>query len=62
MTIKEYQKNIGRLKEIEAMVKDPQSSLDKIDGLLEETKRLAAECYAYTRTLREKTETLDEAD
>lgn len=62
MTIKEYQKNIERLKEIEAMVKDPQSSLDKIDGLLEETKRLAAECYAYTRTLREKTETLDEPD
>ena len=47
-----------RLKEIEAIVKDPSSSLDKIDELIEETKLLASDCYAYTRGLKQKVETL----
>ena len=60
MTNKEYIQKINRLKEIEAMVKNPDSSLEKIDELIEETKTLAAACYAYTRELREKVETLDD--
>lgn len=59
MTVKEYQQNIARLKEIEAIVKNPQSSLDKIDELLAETKKLACDCYSYTRELRGKVEGLD---
>lgn len=59
MTIKDYQKNIERLKEIESIVKNPESSLDKIDELLAETKKLAEECHAYTRTLRDKVDTLE---
>lgn len=60
MDNKEYRKKIARLKEIEEIVKNPDSSLDKIDDLLAETKKLAADCYAYTRSLREKVETLDQ--
>lgn len=60
MDNKEYREKIARLKEIEEIVKNPDSSLDKIDDLLAETKKLAADCYAYTRSLREKVETLDQ--
>lgn len=59
MTNKEYIQKINRLKEIEALVKNPDSSLEKIDELIEETKTLAAACYAFTRELRDKVETLD---
>ncbi|MBO8474786.1 MAG: hypothetical protein IAB91_05805, partial [Bacteroidetes bacterium] len=45
MTNQDYIKNIARLKEIEEIVKNPESSLDKIDGLIEETKELVKECY-----------------
>lgn len=55
MNNNDYKKNLARLKEIEATVKDPQSSLDKIDELLEETRQLVEECYQYTRGLKEKT-------
>lgn len=58
MTNKEYKEKIERLKEIESIVKDPESSLDKIDQLLSETKTLVTECYAYTRELKEKVEDL----
>jgi len=61
MTNKEYTEKIARLKEIEAIVKSPESSLDKIDELIEETKKIVAECYAYTRGLEEKVESLDES-
>lgn len=59
MDNKDYKEKIERLKEIEAIVKDPDSSLDKIDLLLAETKKLAAECYAYTRELKEKLDSLN---
>lgn len=60
MTNQEYIKKVNRLKEIEALVKDPESSLEKIDELIEETKKLASECYSYTRELREKMDSLGE--
>lgn len=60
MNNKDYQKNIKRLQEIEQMVKDPQSSLDKIDQLLSETKKLAAQCYEYTRSLDQKLDSLED--
>lgn len=60
MTNKEYIEKINRLKEIEAMVKNPDSSLDKIDELIEETKTLASACYAYTRELRDKVSSLED--
>lgn len=59
MDNKEYREKIARLKEIEEIVKNPDSSLDKIDELLAETKKLAADCYSYTRELRDKVEVLD---
>lgn len=58
MTNKEYKEKIERLKEIETIVKNPDSSLDKIDELLAETKKLACECYAYTRSLKDKVDEL----
>lgn len=54
MNSKDYQDNLKRLREIEKIVKDPQSSLDRIDELLAETKKLSAQCYEYTRGLSEK--------
>lgn len=59
MTNQEYIQNIERLKEIEATVKNPESSLDKIDELIEETKKIVTACYAYTRGLKEKVESLN---
>lgn len=59
MTNKEYVDNVARLKEIESIVKDPESSLDKIDELIEETKRIVTECYGYTRGLKAKVESLN---
>ncbi len=60
MTNKEYMENVARLKEIEAVVKNPEFSLDKIDELIEETKKLVKECYDYTRTLKEKVDSLND--
>ena len=59
MTNEDYIRNTRRLKEIEQQVKDPEFSLDKMDSIIEETTRLAAECRAYTRTLTDKVEALD---
>lgn len=58
MNNQDYKKNLDRLKEIEEIVKNPDSSLDSIDALLEETKKLVEECFSYTRTLKEKVEGL----
>lgn len=54
-----YKKNVERLREIEALVKNPETGLDDIDALLEETKVLATECYRYTRGLSVKVEELE---
>lgn len=62
MTNQDYIKNIARLKEIEAIVKNPESSLDKIDELIEETKKLVKECYSYTRSLKQKVDSLADID
>ena len=58
MNNQDYKKNLDRLKEIEEIVKNPDSSLDSIDALLEETKKIVEECFAYTRNLKEKVECL----
>ena len=60
MNNEDYRKNIERLKEIENTVRDPESSLDRIDELIDETRRLVNECYGYTRSLSEKITALDE--
>lgn len=60
MTNADYIRNINRLKEIEAEVKNPESSLDRIDAIIDETRKLATECYAYVRDLKVKIESLDE--
>jgi len=59
MNNEQYMKNLARLKEIEAKVKDPQVSLDSIDALLDETTKIVRDCYAYTRGLKDKVEALD---
>lgn len=60
MNNKDYQNNLARLREIEAIVKNPESSLDSLDALLEETKKIVADCHAYTRELRDKVEGLEQ--
>ena len=60
MNNEDYRKNIERLKEIENTVRDPESSLDRIDELIDETRRLVKECYGYTRSLSGKITALDE--
>lgn len=62
MNNQDYLKNIARLKEIEQTVKNPESSLDRIDELIEETKKLVSECYAYTRGLKVKVDTLSDIE
>ena len=42
MTNQDYINNIARLKEIESAVKNPETSLDRIDELIGETKKLVA--------------------
>ena len=59
MTNQDYIDNMKRLKEIEKTVKNPELSLDKIDALIDETKRIVKECHDYTRGLKEKIESLD---
>ena len=59
MTNQDYIDNMSKLKEIEKMVKNPELSLDKIDTLIEETKRIVKECHDYTRGLKEKIESLN---
>ncbi len=60
MTNQDYIRNIARLKEIEAIVKNPESSLDRIDELIDETRKLVAECYGYTRSLKQKVDSLSD--
>ena len=60
MNNEDYRKNIERLKEIEKTVRDPESSLDKIDELIDETRRLVEECYGYTIMLSGKISALDD--
>ena len=58
MNNEEYAKKIARLREIEQSVRKPEFSLDKIDELIEETRKIVEDCSAYTRTLLEKVEKL----
>ena len=60
MTNQDYIRNIARLKEIEAIVKNPESSLDRIDELIDETRKRVAECYGYTRSLKQKVDSLSD--
>ena len=62
MTNQEYIQKVARLKEIEEIVKNPESSLDKIDDLIEETKQIVMSCYGYTRGLKFKVESLNKVN
>lgn len=54
MTQQDYKRNIERLKEIEAQIKDPSFSVDSLEDLLLESEAIVKECKEYTRSLREK--------
>ena len=58
MNNEDYKKNVARLKELEAMVKDPELSLDKVDDILKETEKLVKECRNYLRGVEEKLQEL----
>lgn len=58
MTNEDYKVKVARLKELEAMVKDPELSLDKVDGILKECEKLVKECRNYLRGVEEKLEEL----
>lgn len=62
MTNKDYLNKVARLKEIEAIVRNPETSLDVIDEIMEETRRIVSECYGYTRGLKEKVEALNNSE
>lgn len=62
MTNKDYLNKVARLKEIEAIVRNPETSLDVIDEIMEETRRIVSECYGYTRGLKEKVESLNNSE
>ncbi len=54
MTQQDYKRNIERLKEIEAQIKDPSFSVDSLEDLLLESESIVKACKEYTRSLREK--------
>ncbi|MGN1226556.1 MAG: exodeoxyribonuclease VII small subunit [Candidatus Cryptobacteroides sp.] len=58
MTNEDYKVKVARLKELEAMVKDPELSLDKVDGILKESEKLVKECRNYLRGVEEKLDEL----
>ena len=58
MTNKEYLEKVERLRQIEQIVKDPQTGLDKIDGLIEETNGIVEECSAFLHGLKEKVDAM----
>lgn len=58
MNNEDYKKNVARLKELEAMVKDPELSLDKVDDILKETEKLVKECRNYLRGVEDKLQEL----
>ena len=58
MNNEDYKKNVARLKELEAMVKDPELSLDKVDDILKETEKLVKECRNYLRGVEGKLQKL----
>ena len=60
MTNEDYIKKLDRLRQIEQTVKKPEFSLDGIEPLIEETKAIVSECLAYTRTLKEKVDDLEQ--
>ena len=53
-----YKEKVERLKELEAMVKDPELSLDKADDILKETEKLVKECRNYLRGVEDKLQEL----
>ena len=53
-----YKERVERLKELEAMVKDPELSLDKVDDILKETEKLVKECRNYLRGVEDKLQEL----
>ena len=53
-----YKERVERLKELEAMVKDPELSLDKVDDILKETEKLVNECRNYLRGVEDKLQEL----
>ena len=53
-----YKEKVERLKELEAMVKEPELSLDKVDDILKETEKLVKECRNYLRGVEDKLQEL----
>lgn len=54
MTEKEYKENMERLRAIEEEIKKPDFSLDRIESLLEESRKRINECRDYLRGIREE--------
>lgn len=54
MTEKEYKDNMERLRAIEEEIKKPDFSLDRIETLLEESRKRINECRDYLRGIREE--------
>lgn len=52
----DYNASMARLEEITARVEDPDTSLDDIGALVEESAKLMEKCRAYLRTVRESVE------
>ena len=53
-----YKEKVERLKELEAMVKNPELSLEKVDDIVKETEKLVKECRNYLRGVEDKLQEL----
>ena len=56
----DYAKAVKELEEIAAKVEDPATKLDDIDALVARSNALLKDCRAYLRTVKEKSDRLDE--
>ena len=52
----DYNKALGRLEKIAALVEDPSTPLDDIAGLVKESRGLIEGCRKYLRSVRENIE------
>lgn len=56
----DYNASMARLEEIVAVVENPDTSLEDIGALVEESAKLMEKCRAYLRTVRESVNAQDQ--
>ena len=56
----DYSKAIEELEQLAAKVEDPATGIGEIDKYLSRTEELVEQCRAYLRSVREKTDNIEQ--